>query len=71
MTKNVHVKPSNEGWDVREEGGSQATHFQTKEEAVRAGRKIARRNRSEHVIHDRDGRIRESDSYSRDPFPPR
>lgn len=71
MAKDVHVKPSKGGWDVREEGGGRTEHFRTKEEAVRAGRTLAQHNRSEHVIHGQDGRIRERDSYGRDPFPPR
>jgi uncharacterized protein DUF2188 len=32
---------------------------------------LARGNQSEHIVHGRDGRIRQRDSYGRDPFPPR
>jgi hypothetical protein len=32
---------------------------------------IAKHNKSEVVIHGRDGRIRDSDSYGNDPNPPR
>jgi hypothetical protein len=32
---------------------------------------IAKHNKSEVVIHGRDGRVRASDSYSNDPNPPR
>ena len=71
MSKNVHVTPSDGGWDVREEGTGRSEHFGTKEEAVNAGRDLAQRNRAEHMIHSRDGRIRQSDSYGSDPFPPR
>jgi hypothetical protein len=71
MSKNVHIVPGNEGWDVRVEGGRGARHFNTQGEAIDAGRRLARRNRSEHIIHGRDGRIRQRDSYGRDPFPPR
>lgn len=69
MTKNVHVVPSEGGWDVRVDGRGGIKHFQTQNEAVQAGRKLARTNRSEHIVHGRDGRIRQRDSYGRDPFP--
>ncbi len=70
MIGNVHVVPSERGWDVRIEGGSRASHFQTQDEAIRAGRTLARDNRSEHIVHGRDGRIRQRDSYGHDPFHP-
>jgi hypothetical protein len=71
MKKNVHVVPSDAGWDVKVEGGVRASHYPTQREAMEAGRELARDNRSEHIIHGRDGRIRQRDSYGRDPFPPR
>lgn len=71
MARDVHVVPSDGGWDVREDGSGRSSHYRTQREAVEAGRDIARQNRSEHVIHGRDGRIRQSDSYGNDPFPPR
>jgi ketosteroid isomerase-like protein len=70
MSGNVHVLPGDHGWDVRIEGGSRTAHFQTQDEAIRAGRTLARDNRSEHIIHGRDGRIRQRDSYGHDPFRP-
>ena len=71
MGKNVHVVPSDEGWDVKLEGNAGGRHFVTQNQAIEAGRRIARGNRSEHIVHGRDGRIRQRDSYGRDPFPPR
>jgi hypothetical protein len=71
MSKNVHVVPSDGGWDVRVEGTPKASHFETQNEAMNAGSRLARGNRSEHIVHGRDGRIRQRDSYGRDPFPPR
>jgi Uncharacterized protein conserved in bacteria (DUF2188) len=70
MSGNVHVIPSDHGWDVRIEGGSPAAHFQTQDEAIRVGRTLARDNRSEHIVHGRDGRIRQRDSYGHNPFRP-
>jgi hypothetical protein len=70
MKNNVHVVPGDSGWDVKIEGGGRTDHFSTQREAMEAGREIARGNRSEHIVHGRDGRIRR-DSYGHDPFPPR
>jgi hypothetical protein len=71
MSNNVHVVPGDGGWNVKVEGGFGATHFRTQGEAIEAGRRLARGNRSEHIVHGRDGRIRQRDSYGRDPFPPK
>lgn len=71
MSKNVHVLPSDGGWNVQIEDGSDATRFRTQGEAIAAGRRLAQGNRSEQIIHGRDGQIRQRDSYGRDPFPPR
>jgi Uncharacterized protein conserved in bacteria (DUF2188) len=71
MSENVHVVPSDGGWDVKVEGRRGAKHFETQSEAIELGQRLARGNRSEHIIHGRDGRIRQRDSYGRDPFPPR
>jgi uncharacterized protein YdaT len=67
-----HVVPNNRGWAVKRAGASKAssTHS-TQDEAVREATRIARNQRTEVYIHGRDGRIRERNSYGRDPYPPR
>src|SRR5690349_17665625 len=68
---NIHVVPRTEGWVVRKEGSSHATSVHsTQRDAVDAARKIARDKSGELVIHGKDGRIRDRDSYGNDPFPP-
>lgn len=71
MKNSVHVVPSDGEWEVKVEGRVGVQHFRTQNEAIRAGRKLARGNGSENIIHGRDGRIRQRDTYGRDPFPPR
>lgn len=71
MKNNVHVVPRDSGWDVKIEGVRGGSHYSTQREAIEAGRKLARGKGSEHIVHGRDGRIRQRDSYGRDPFPPR
>lgn len=72
MGKDQHVVKRDEGWAVRGEGNSRDTaRHRTQAEAIDRARDIARNERSEVVIHARDGRIRDSDSYGPDPNPPR
>jgi uncharacterized protein YdaT len=72
MGKNQHVVKRDEGWGVRGEGNSRDTsHHRTQGDAIERAREIARNERSEVVIHDRRGRIRDNDSYGHDPYPPR
>jgi hypothetical protein len=66
--KDVHVVPSDKGWRVEVEGSSRArsTHA-TQADARRAGRDVARANKSELLVHGRNGQIRERSSYGSDP----
>ena len=69
---NQHVVRREDGWAVRGEGESRDTsHHPTQGDAIGAARDIAVNQRSEVVIHGRDGKIRDRDSYGNDPFPPR
>lgn len=70
--KDIHVVPHGDRWAVRKEGAKRvgSTH-PTQRDAIERGRDQARRERVEVKIHRRDGRIRDSDSYGPDPFPPR
>ncbi len=54
-------------WAVEVEGGRARSTHATKAEAERAGREVARRNKSELLIHRRDGKITERNTYGRDP----
>jgi hypothetical protein len=70
--KDIHVVPRDGSWAVRREGADRdSSHHDRKSDAMDAARDTARRDRVEVVEHGRDGRIRDSDSYGRDPFPPR
>ena len=46
-------------------------YTETKAEAIAIGREIARNQRSEMVIHGRNGQIQDKNSYGNDPFPPK
>ena len=69
---NQHVVRRDNRWGVRGEGNSRDTsQHGTQAEAIEAARETARNQRAEVVIHGRDGRIRDKDSYGNDPNPPR
>lgn len=71
--KTHHVVPNPDGgWDVKKGGGEKAIkHFDKKQEAVDFGRGIAKSQNSEFIVHTKDGKIQNPDSYGNDPFPPR
>lgn len=70
--KNQHVVPHGDDWAVKGAGNERATSLHnTQKEAIDAARGIARNQESELVIHRKDGRIRDKDSYGNDPFPPK
>ena len=72
MGKNQHVVPRGNGWAVKGERNQRATSLHpTQKDAIERAREIARNQKSELVIHRRDGRIRDKDSYGNDPCPPR
>jgi uncharacterized protein YdaT len=70
--KNQHVVHRNDGWAVRGEGNKRDTvHTGTQGEAIEVARDIAIKQHSEVVIHGRDNKIRDRDSYGNDPNPPK
>ncbi|MBF4162577.1 DUF2188 domain-containing protein [Nocardioides acrostichi] len=71
--KNVHVTPREDGrWSVSRDNASRASSVHdTQADAASAGRSTARRDQVEFLLHGRDGRIRERDSYGNDPYPPK
>lgn len=71
MGKNQHVVPNGDKWAVKCEGNSKNTAIcNTQQEAIDIARQISINQGSELFIHGRNGRIRERDSHSKDPFPP-
>lgn len=71
MGKRQHVVPAGGQWGVRGEGNSRLTStHRTQSAAINRAIPIAKRERSEVVIHRQNGQIRDSDSYGPDPHPP-
>ncbi|HXF32763.1 MAG TPA: DUF2188 domain-containing protein [Solirubrobacterales bacterium] len=67
MSKSVHVVPSGDGWIVEIDGEAASHLYPSRREAARVGQQLARANRSEFVLHGPDGRVRQRDSFRRDP----
>jgi hypothetical protein len=70
-TQHVVKNPSG-GWAVKKGGSSKATKVhKTQQEAIDHGREIAKNQKAEFYIHGHDGKIRNKDSYGKDPNPPK
>lgn len=71
--KTHHVVPNPDGgWDVKKGGGERSIkHFDKKTEAVSFGRGVSSNQKSELVIHKKDGTIQNPDSHGHDPCPPK
>lgn len=67
--KNVHVthRKDEKKWAVKKEGNEKASAlFDTKKEAEEFGREQAKKEKSELVIHNKDGKISDKDSFGND-----
>lgn len=72
MSKNQHVTKRPGGWAVVGAGNQKATVVKpTQGAAIKAAIPIAKKEHSDVVIHGRDGKIRDRDSYGNDPHPPK
>jgi len=70
--KDIHVITHPGGWATKKEGARKAgSVHDTQKEAIERGKTQAKREKVELVIHGKDGKIRDSDSYGNDPNPPK
>ncbi len=70
MGKNVHVTyiHSEKAWHVKLAGEDKPlASLPTQEEAFERGREVAKQEKSELIVHGKDGVIREKNSYGNDP----
>lgn len=68
--KDVHIvyRKEKNDWAAKKEGNKRASAVaSTKEEIERLGAEIAKKEKSELIIHNMDGKISDSDSYGNDP----
>ncbi len=70
--KNQHVVPHQNGWAVKGAGNQKATSVHaTQAEAIQSARSAAINQKSEMLVHGKNGQIRERNSYGNDPYPPK
>lgn len=69
--KSNHVVPSNEksGWAVVKSGSTMASKsFNRKEDAVKFGRELSKKEQTELYIHKRNGSVQDRNVYGKDPL---
>lgn len=72
MGKNQHVVPHGKEWAVKGAGNTKYTAITgTQSEAIDIARDIAQNQNSELLIHNRQGQIREKNTYGPDQNPPK
>ena len=72
--KNIHTvfNKGREMWETKKEGQSKPlASSHTKATAQEKSIREAKKAQVEHVIHNKDGKISDKDSYGRDPNPPK
>ena len=69
----IHVVPSpNGGWDIKKDGAERRSgHEATQNEAIARAKELAQKQKTELLIHGKNGQIRQKFSYGSDPFPPK
>jgi hypothetical protein len=73
MSNTRHVVPNPDGgWDSKKGGAERASkHFDKKQDAVDYSRELSKKQKTELVIHKKDGKIQRKDSHGNDSFPPK
>ncbi len=61
MSRQHVVRGKNGGWSVKGEGNTKATAtFKTQEEAIQRAKEIAKNQKTDVVVHGRNGKIRKN-----------
>jgi len=72
MAKDLHVVKNDDHWSVKRENSSRASaNAPTQKEAIQKAIELAKNSESEVLIHGKNGKIRERNSYGNDPYPPK
>lgn len=72
MGNAIETYYENGKWKNRVQGNKRASNVSdTKEESVRLGKEMARKAQTEHKIKNKDGTYSYSNSYGKDPHPPK
>ncbi|HOP41105.1 MAG TPA: DUF2188 domain-containing protein [Syntrophales bacterium] len=68
-----HVVPNSDGgWNIKKSGASRASaHYDVKQDAIDRAREISVNQKTELIVHNKDGKIAWCDSHGNDPCPPK
>ena len=70
--KEYHVVKDEHGWKVIKNNSQRASaRTTTKEEALKKAAALAKKSKAELVIHGKDAKIQNSNSFGNDPYPPK
>ena len=70
--KEYHVVPHENGWAVKKNNASKSSAWtSTKSDAVSKAQELSKNSGSEMVVHGKNGKIQYSNSYGKDPCPPK
>lgn len=70
--KEYHVVPHENGWAVKKNNASKSSACtSTKSDAVIKAKELSKNSGSEMVVHGKNGKIQYSNSYGKDPCPPK
>ena len=66
--KSTHVVPNKDGgWDIKQSGSTRSSgHFDRKVDAEKRARELSKKQKTELVIHTKDGKIARKDSHGGD-----
>lgn len=65
---NYHIVPHGNKWAIKKEGNKSYSKIaKTQKELIPVARRMAKNSKSELLIHGRNGKIRQKNSYGNDP----
>jgi hypothetical protein len=68
--RDVHVVPHYDGWATKREGGVRVGRLaETQADAIEIGKRMAKRDKVQLVVHGRDSKIQDTYSYGKDSLP--
>lgn len=72
MSRQIHVVKGDNAWKVKQDNAQRSSgNFVTQAEAIARAKEIAKNQGEGLSIHGVDGKIRQKNSYSNDPYPPK
>lgn len=71
MKNNIHVIFKNKKWIIKEENNESTKSFKTKDKAIENAKELAKENKVELIIHNKNNIISNKNSFGNDTNPPK